>query len=231
MLKVTCISATQEPKKVIAAGVLNMRGDMRHSLDDISDEEADTIFNEMKKTSLNGVFEWITLVFQMEDVTRAFTHQLVRHRVGFSFSQESMRFTKVAPVKALAGPSLAKNPEAMKVWNDALQEIDFAYQEMQELGVDTQDARGILPTNVFTKIGFSTNYRSLVQLCGDRLCYQAQDEWRRVVGAIKDEVRRVWGDDFADYLVPVCYHTKSCKFESVFDRPCPVQKVWHKKAE
>lgn len=226
MVKVTCISATPEPKKVIAAGVLNMRGDMRHSLDDISDEEADTIFNEMKKTALNGVFEWITLVFQVEGVTRAFTHQLVRHRVGFSFSQESMRFTQVAPVKAMAGPSILKNQTALKVWNDTLEQIDFAYQELQGLGVETQDARGILPTNVLTKIGFSTNYRSLVQLCGDRLCLQAQDEWRTVVHNMKDEVRRVWGDDFADYLLPVCYHSGSCKFLSVFDRPCPVQDRW-----
>lgn len=228
MVKVTCISATPEPKKVIAAGVLNMRGDMRHSIADITDEEADTIFEEMKKTALNGVFEWITLVFQVEGVTRAFTHQLVRHRVGFSFSQESMRFTQVAPVKALAGPSIESNPAALKIWNDTLDQIDFAYQEMQELGAETQDARGILPTNVLTKIGFSTNYRSLVQLCGDRLCYQAQSEWRRVVTKMKDEVRRVWGDDFADYLLPVCYHSGSCKFLSVFDRPCPIQDMWER---
>lgn len=226
MVKVTCISATPEPKKVIAAGVLNMRGDMRHSLADITDEEADTIFTEMQKTALNGVFEWITLVFQVEGVTRAFTHQLVRHRVGFSFSQESMRFTQVAPVRTLVGPSISNNPEALKLWNDTLDQIDFAYQELQELGAETQDARGILPTNVLTKIGFSTNYRSLVQLCGDRLCFQAQDEWRTVVHGLKEEVRRVWGDDFADYLVPVCFHSERCKFESVFDRPCPIQKKW-----
>ena len=72
-----------------------MRGDMRHSLDDISDAEADEIFAEMQKTALHGVFEWITLVFQVDGVSRAFTHQAVRHRVGFSYSQESMRFTKV----------------------------------------------------------------------------------------------------------------------------------------
>lgn len=226
-MKVTCISATPEPKKVIAAGVLNMRGDMRHSLDEISEDEADEIFEEMKKTALNGVFEWVNLVFQVEGVTRAFTHQLVRHRVGFSFSQESMRFTKVNGMQTLMGPSVKESYQEA-VWNNACFHIEQAYQELIDSGVATQDARGLLPTNVLTKIGFSTNYRSLVQLCGDRLCYQAQDEWRSVVSQIKDEVRRIWGDDFADYLQPVCFHEKRCKFESVFDRECPLQSRWKK---
>lgn len=228
MIEVKCISATPEPKKVIAAGVLNMRGDMRTDLSTITDEYADRIFKETTKTALNGVFEWVHLVFQVSGVTRAFTHQLVRHRVGFSFSQESMRFTQVKNMQVTAGPSIGDDPDdpAVEVWDKAVKDVENAYNELISLGVATQDARGILPTNVHTKIGFCTNYRSLVQLCGDRLCLQAQDEWRDVVGKMRKEVRRVWGDDFSDYLQPVCMHEKRCKFKSVFDRPCPMQDRW-----
>ena len=212
MVKVSCISATPQPKKVIAAGVLNMRGDMRHSLDDISDAEADEIFNEMQKTALNGVFEWITLVFQIDGVSRAFTHQAVRHRVGFSYSQESMRFTKVEDMDVICGPSV-KTDEQKALWTDTLNQVEEAYHKLIDAGVETQDARGILPTNVTTRIGIGTNYR-------------AQGEWREVIRQMKEEVRRVWGDDFADYLHPVCFHEKRCKFESIFDRPCPIQGRW-----
>jgi hypothetical protein len=66
-----------------------MRGDMRHSLDDISDAEADEIFAEMQKTALNGVFEWITLVFQVDGVSRAFTHQAVPPIVSGSVTPRS----------------------------------------------------------------------------------------------------------------------------------------------
>lgn len=225
MVKVSCISATPQPKKVIAAGVLNMRGDMRHSLDDISDAEADEIFSEMQKTALNGVFEWITLVFQVDGVSRAFTHQAVRHRVGFSFSQESMRFTKVEDMDVICGPSV-KTDEQKALWAETMDQVEDAYHRLIDAGVETQDARGILPTNVTTRIGIGTNYRALVGLAGDRLCLQAQGEWREVIRQMKEEVRRVWGDDFADYLVPVCFHEKRCKFESIFDRPCPIQERW-----
>lgn len=228
MVKVTCISATPKPKKVIAAGVLNMRGDMRTSLDSISDEEADAIFSEMLKTALNGVFEWVNLVFQVEGVDRAFTHQLVRHRVGFSFSQESLRFTQVKNLQVNRGPSVGDDPgdPVVETWNEAVKTIENAYNDLIRCGVEVQDARGILPLNTQTRIGFCTNYRALVGLCGDRLCYQAQSEWRDVVYKIKDEVRRVWGDDFANYLQPVCFHDNRCKFKSVFDRPCPLQGMY-----
>ena len=226
MARVTCISATPHPKKVIAAGVLNMRGDMRTSLDDISDSEAQEIFQEMTKTGLNGVFEWITLVFQIEDVSRAFTHQAVRHRVGFSYSQESMRFTQVDNMQVLCGPTVMEDDKTREVWYNTLDTIEEAYHYLISHGVATQDARGILPTNVLTKLGMSCNYRSLVDLAGARLCSQSQGEWREVIRQIKEEVRRVWGEDLAEYLQPVCEHTKKCEFESVFDRKCPRQEMW-----
>ena len=107
-----------------------------------------------------------------------------------------------------------------------MNQVEEAYRKLIDAGVATQDARGVLPTNVVTRIGIGTNYRALVGLAGDRLCLQAQGEWREVIRQMKEEVRRVWGDDFADYLQPVCFHEKRCKFESVFDRPCPIQENW-----
>lgn len=109
-----------------------------------------------------------------------------------------------------------------------LLEGEYALQELIDAGVETQDARGVLPANVATRIGIGTNYRALVGLAGGRLRLQAQGEWRGVIRQMKEEVRRVWGDDFADYLQPVCEHGHRCKFESVFDRPCPLQKKWNR---
>ena len=208
-----------------------MRGEMHHSLDEISDEQADLIFEEMQKTALNGVFEWITLVFQVEGVSRAFTHQAVRHRVGFSFSQESMRFTETKNLEMYVGPTVCNvnedGEDGEDVWGNAISDIENAYKDLLSCGVSQEDARGILPTNILTKIGIGTNYRALVGLAGDRLCVQAQAEWREVIRQMKEDVRRVWGDDFADYLKPVCFHDKRCKFESIFDRPCALKDTWN----
>lgn len=219
-MKVTLLTATPEPLRTIAAGVKNMRGEMVHDLFDISEEEADLIFTEMSKTALNGVFEWVNMVFQIEGVSRAFTHQLVRHRVGYSFSQESMRFTKVEDMAVLKGPSV-KTEAQMQTWANVLDSVESGYQRLLDLGVDIQDARGLLPTNVLTKIGMGVTYRALVKLAGDRLCLQAQGEWRSVMAAIKAEVS-AYEPRLAELLKPVCKHTGKCEFKSIFDRECPL---------
>jgi flavin-dependent thymidylate synthase len=220
-MKVTLVSWTQQPEKVVALGVLNMRGDMRHSVDDVGASEATEIVGEVFKTALNGVFEWVQLVFQIEGVSRAFTHQLVRHRTC-SFSQESMRFTKVENMKVLRGPSITTT-EQLVAWDGCLEAIEGAYQQLIDAGVDIQDARGLLPTNVLTRIGVRMDYRTLLKVAGDRLCLQAQDEWRVVMRAIKHEVDAKLGPLWAGELVPVCLHTGKCEFESIYDRDCPMK--------
>jgi hypothetical protein len=86
-VKVTIVTNTMAPIKSIALAQLNMTGDMRHSLGDVSLGEAEDIFKDLCKTELQGAFEFVHFNIQMEGVTRAFQQQLTRTRLA-SYSAE-----------------------------------------------------------------------------------------------------------------------------------------------
>lgn len=154
------------------------------------------------------------------------THQLVRYRVGTSFSQESMRFVNKAGFEYLTGKSI-KTLETKTKYDDMMKQINGCYQDLIDMGVETQDARGVLPTNIFTKIGFKCTYRTLYNIAQTRLCLQAQEqEWRDVIGQMKTLVAEKVSPVLADNLQPICYHTGSCEYGSIFDRSCPLQEKY-----
>ena len=226
MAKVYLISSTPNALRVIASQQLNMRGNMVKCVDEVSDLDAEKLTLDVFKTNLSGALEFVDLVWNIENVTRGLTHQLVRYRVGTSFSQESMRFVNKAGFEYLTGKSI-KSPEAKIKYDNMMNQINSCYQELIDMGVETQDARGILPTNIFTKIGFKCTYRTLYNIAQTRLCLQAQEqEWRDVIGQMKTLVAEKVSSVLADNLQPICYHTGNCEYGSIFDRVCPLQEKY-----
>jgi len=226
MAKVHLISFTPNPLKVIASQQMNMRGNMIKSTNDVSEIDAEKLVLDVFKTNLSGALEFVDLVWNIEGVTRAFTHQLCRYRVGTSFSQESMRFVDKTGFKYLVGKSI-QTSEAKEKYDNMMRQISDCYQELIALGVETQDARGILPTNIFTKIGFKCTYRTLYNIAQTRLCLQAQEqEWRDVISQMKKLLEERVSPILADYLQPICYHTGNCEYGSIFDRSCPLQEKY-----
>jgi flavin-dependent thymidylate synthase len=224
MAKVTLVSWSTDPVKTIAAQVLNMQGAMVHDLNDISDSQATTILEQLKKTKLNGALEFVDFTFQIEGVTRAFTHQLVRHRVGASYSQESLRFSAKTgeSFKVEVGPSIDTDDMGV-IWETAIEGIQWGYEQLLRLGAKTEDARGLLPTNILTNIGVKLNLKTLMNIAEVRLCHQAQAHWQDVVRQMKQEIATKVSPGLASLLVKACDRSGRCEFKAVFDRPCPVQ--------
>jgi thymidylate synthase (FAD) len=227
-MKVSLLAFTSQPCKVIASQIKNMRGDMVHSLGDVDREEAKAMVLDTGKTKLKGPWEFIDFVWQVDGVTRAFTHQLVRHRVGTSFSQESMRFTNKESFQYYISPSI-KTEEQRSKYRVAMEDIQFSYGDLIESGVAIEDARGILPTNILTKIGFKCNFRTLYEIASVRLCLQSQGEWRDFMDKVYYQLRANSLSLFADMLQPACVEHEKCQFKSLFDRKCPIgeSKNWH----
>lgn len=75
-------------------------------------------------------------------------------------------------------------------WDKALQAVQHAYRKNVETGQPAEDARGLLPTNIATRINYVTNLRSLLDHAGNRLCTQAQFEWRQVFAQIASAIRQ-----------------------------------------
>lgn len=210
--KVYLLSMTPDPLAAIAAACKMYKGEVARSYRDVSHVERKEFVQQVLKTKLQAPFEFVQFHFLVEGVTRAFTHQMVRQRTAV-YAQESLRFavksergvaTPVALPPSLAGTKTAdemwgeegnERQQQRDLWDGALVAVDNAYAELIERGMPAEDARGLLPHNTLTRLHYSTNLRALLDHAGNRLCTQAQFEWRLVFSRIAEAIRNY--DPFA----------------------------------
>ena len=95
----------------------------------------------------------------------------------------------VAPAEGLQGEP------PWEIWNKTIKTIDEAYNALVDAGVPAEDARGLLPHATTTRIIYHTNLRALFEHAGNRLCTQAQFEWRIVFAAIIKAIREYGSTD------------------------------------
>lgn len=74
-------------------------------------------------------------------------------------------------------------------WDEAVHTVEVAYNRMIARGMPAEEARGLAPTNVLTRINYDTNLRNLLDHAGNRLCTQAQFEWRQVLSGVVQAIR------------------------------------------
>lgn len=149
-----------------------------------SPEKVHTELGYMANT-IPSSWEFIHFTFLIEDVTRAFTHQLVRTRTA-SFAQQTMRVLNVGGWKYATGPSVARRPYLKARYDAAMKFIANTYDHIVEEGAEIEDARGVLPTNILTNIVMSCSLRTLCELVRKRSSPRTQGEYREVLEAMKD---------------------------------------------
>jgi len=135
-------------------------------------------------------------------------------------------------------------------WDEVLDVIQENYKILVDAGMPAEDARGLLPTNITTRVHYITNLRSLLDHAGNRLCTQAQFEWRQVFAQISQVLRnyepvysRTWTSgpnnecvslqhgcrgnwqyfELSQLLQPACYQVGKCVFGAEFDRKCSIR--------
>lgn len=145
--------------------------------------------NVLLKDGMPTFLEYVNLTFKLENVSRALQQQLTRHRIGFSFSIQSLRCTDV--------PNFATNYQyhnPMKeiedrvVYHKMMLEVQESYRTALLNSVPTQDARGLLPMNLYSTITFSCTLRALIGMVNKRLCQKTQGEFREVAKLIIKEI-------------------------------------------
>lgn len=234
--RVTLLNMTSKPVQTMAAAAALYRGEIVRDVNAISVQDG---LRWLRQTQLSRAsqsqLEFVDLHFLIENVTRAFTHQLVRQRVGATYVQESLRFAvKGSAAFEIALPpffdDLADDHPLRVIWNRAVASNSWAYNAMVDGGVPAEDARGILPTNITTRIHYKTTLRGLVDHAGLRLCSQAQHEWKEVwdrfimailaYGPPEDDWQQ---KAIASLFRPICYSTGKCEFMGASDRFCPIR--------
>ena len=183
--------------------------------------------NEEKESELHYVFgtigsslEFVNYVFLIQDVTRALTHQLVRHRVGTSFAQQSLRVSDASGFSYFIPDEIEEDQYQLAIYNSTMGTIQEEYRLLLQKGADVQDARGVLPTNICTNILLGINLRALSTLMETRLCVRAQGEFQQAALFMKDHVESVhpWAERV---LLPSCVSKLYCPFKNFHE--CPIK--------
>lgn len=245
-IRVRLLNATPDPLGSIAALCEQYKGNVIRSLSEVTDEQRRACLDDMASTVLNGPLEVAQFHFQIEGVTRSITHQMVRSRASF-FAQESLRFAVAGEGWAdevpfppyLDGTKPYSNEviRGRSTWRHAMLVAEGAYAALIAAGVPAEEARGVLPHDMPTRIHWVLDLRTLLAEAGKRTCTQAQFPWRMIFAGMASALRDYAGlvvtgtrradswqfDAIASRLRPVCFQTGSCGFMAKFDRSCSIR--------
>lgn len=153
------------------------------------------------KVGHTGILEHASVSFLVKGISRACSHQLVRHRMA-SYLQESQRYVKYD----LSGddwyvipPSVDKNIYMLAEYNDKMAADAKAYRDALAYGIKPEDARYLLPNAMKTNIVVTMNVRSLFHFFDLRLGHRAQWEIRELAELMAVEMENVEPELMAIY--------------------------------
>ena len=213
-MHITLINYTQNARELLISSkntrhlsnIANFDDIMRMS-DDDKNKEIQYVFSTIASS-----WEFVNYVFLLQDVTRAFTHQLCRHRVGTSFAQESLRVSPQESFSYLIPDGIEDDGFQLRLYETAMDNIQESYNLLLGKGADVQDARGVLPTNICTNILLGINLRALALLMETRLCVRAQGEFQQAALWMRDLVLEVHPWIPYRVLMPACISKGVCQF-------------------
>ncbi|MDH7577438.1 MAG: FAD-dependent thymidylate synthase [Bacillota bacterium] len=190
-MKVELLTHTPEPEATVAAAArlcytARCAGELKENL---SRAEVDSLLRKLVAVGHLSPAEHASFTFAIEGVSRALSHQLVRHRIA-SYSQKSQRYVDERDFAYITPPSIAADPGALALFREKMEELQAAYRELSKK-VPREDARYLLPNAVETKLVCTFNARSLFNFFRLRCCRRAQWEIRALALKMREEVRRV----------------------------------------
>ena len=142
------------------------------------EDRVQSVLSTIMESGHFSTLEHASYTFAVDGVSRALTHQLVRHRIA-SFNQQSQRYVKYTEGLSVVKPeTVAANPETERVFDEAIDAALSAYAKLLDAGVPAEDARYLLPNAAETKIVITMNVRELLHFFGLRCCNRAQWEIR-----------------------------------------------------
>lgn len=154
------------------------------------------------KSGHQSVTEFCDFTFHIEGISRALSHQLVRHRLA-SYAQRSQRYCDEDGFGYVVPKSIQDNPEAIEVFEEFIAECQGIYSRLQDLKILNEDARMVLPNACTTVIEVKMNLRTLMNFMNERLCTCAQWEIRELAMLMRKAVLEQV-PELAPYLVPKC---------------------------
>ena len=167
--------------------------------------------NNILKSGHNSVTEHAMTNWIFADVSRVFTHELVRHRVGVAISQESLRYVRLDQLKAWLPTVIQEDDFGLAVFLDTFEKLEDLQKHLAEhFELDkegtpfakkkavTSAMRRIAPIGLATTIGWSCNFHMLRHVIEQRTSRHAEEEIRLVFGRVAHFAKDRWPNLFQD---------------------------------
>jgi len=204
-MRVSLLSYTANPELIVAtAARTSFKGETpteileKLSKPENAEKVKKDILKLLKHNHLSPI-EHASFTFAIEGVSRACTHQLVRHRVA-SYTQQSQRFVRVntSSEEWFVTPRTLRGSGLEEEFRRRMRVIASWYEDLSSKGVEKEDARFILPQATKTNIIVTMNARELLHFFNLRLCARAQWEIREVAMEMLKLVKKVAPTIFKD---------------------------------
>ncbi len=146
--------------------------------EDISRKDVRGLIRKVLSMGHASILEHVTLTYGVEGISRAASHQLVRHRIA-SYSQQSQRYVS-ADFGYVTPRTVAGSPSLLREYRRHMSASSRLYGKLSAAGIPTEDARFVLPNATETKILITMNARELHHFFALRTCRRAQWEIREM---------------------------------------------------
>ena len=179
-MQVELLYHTPDPERAIATAARLCYAPVGASelMETMPEDRVQSVLSTIMESGHFSTLEHASYTFAVDGVSRALTHQLVRHRIA-SFNPQSQRYVKYTEGLSVVKPeTVAANPETERVFDEAIDAALSAYAKLLDAGVPAEDARYLLPNAAETKIVITMNVRELLHFFGLRCCNRAQWEIR-----------------------------------------------------
>ncbi len=173
-------------------------------------EGNDVYLGNILKVGHGSILEHVSATFICKDVSRVFTHELVRHRAGCAYSQESLRYVRLTDLKFWLPPEVVENPKAVELFNEAVLYAEtvqvrladiYGIEDMKDFNKKKQLTsmfRRLAPIGLATSIMFTANIRALRHIIEMRTSPHAEIEVRVVFDEIARICKNEWPNFFQD---------------------------------
>jgi thymidylate synthase (FAD) len=206
-LNVQLLAHTSDPEAVLQAALrqCQMEGSVsllfRQFQDMTSKEDIEDRRTAIARIIVNGhhsVLEHVSFTFAISGISRACSHQLVRHRIA-SYSQQSQRHVSALYKGVIVPKMIKENPEAFKEFSEFMDKAEVAYSNILRILMKNgvwresqarEDARAVLPNAYETKIVVTMNLRSLMNFFKLRKSEHAQEEIRQLASKMEELVKK-----------------------------------------
>lgn len=178
------------------------------SIDNLNSQDMYKLINHVFDSGHMSVAEHPTATVAISGISRACSHQLVRHRLA-SYSQQSQRYCGLGENAFVFPKSIQTNLVVREKYEYALKVLKDTYDFMINENIPAEDARMILPNATTTNIVMTMNFRGWLHFFEERMCKCAQWEIRDLAYKI-NSVLNTESNIFRNFYGPKCYRLGYC---------------------